>query len=162
MVYKLLELLDDQKSHHRSSYHSFRSLTIVPQDALRHHRRRSGCSAFHLRLLGLHWWSSQAHRYQVSQRTSVHQEGHHLRCWLGEGLFILTESTEKTLLITPKYDRGNGACNNQVEGGEKDTVFVLEDGATLRNVIIGKHQAEGIYCKGYAFSALSPSSHELC
>lgn len=66
-------------------------------------------------------------------------------------MFILTGSTEKTSLITPKYDRGNGACNNQVEGGEKDTVFVLEDGATLRNVIIGKHQAEGIYCKGYVF-----------
>ena len=52
------------------------------------------------------------------------------------------------MLICWKYDRGSGACNNQVEGGEKDTVFVLEDGATLRNVIIGKDQAEGIYCKG--------------
>jgi hypothetical protein len=51
-------------------------------------------------------------------------------------------------LIISEYDRGSGACNNQVEGGEKDTVFVLEDGATLRNVIIGKNQAEGIYCKG--------------
>ena len=56
--------------------------------------------------------------------------------------------SKKTMLICWKYDRGSGACNNQVEGGEKDTVFVLEDGATLRNVIIGKDQAEGIYCKG--------------
>jgi hypothetical protein len=32
--------------------------------------------------------------------------------------------------------------------GEKDTVFVLEDGATLRNVIIGANQKEGVYCKG--------------
>lgn len=47
-----------------------------------------------------------------------------------------------------KYDRGPGACGGQTEGGEKDTVFVLENGATLRNVIIGKDQAEGIYCKG--------------
>lgn len=35
-----------------------------------------------------------------------------------------------------KYDRGSGACNGQSEGGEDDTVFVLEDGATLRNVIM--------------------------
>lgn len=47
-----------------------------------------------------------------------------------------------------KYDRGSGACGDQSEGGEADTVFVLEDGATLKNVIIGKDQAEGIYCKG--------------
>ncbi|KAL1859042.1 hypothetical protein Daus18300_009680 [Diaporthe australafricana] len=47
-----------------------------------------------------------------------------------------------------KYDRGSGACGGQGEGGEADTVFVLEDGATLRNVIIGADQAEGIYCKG--------------
>ena len=47
-----------------------------------------------------------------------------------------------------KYDRGSGACNGQNEGGEKDTVFVLRDGATLRNVIIGADQSEGIYCLG--------------
>lgn len=47
-----------------------------------------------------------------------------------------------------KYDRGSGACGGQGEGGEADTVFVLEEGATLRNVIIGKDQAEGVYCKG--------------
>lgn len=32
--------------------------------------------------------------------------------------------------------------------GEKDTVFVLEEGAKLRNVIIGANQKEGVYCKG--------------
>lgn len=47
-----------------------------------------------------------------------------------------------------KYDRGSGACGGQSEGGEADTVFVLEEGATLKNVIIGKDQAEGVYCKG--------------
>uniref|UniRef100_A0A8H7N766 Pectate lyase n=1 Tax=Bionectria ochroleuca TaxID=29856 RepID=A0A8H7N766_BIOOC len=46
-----------------------------------------------------------------------------------------------------KYDRGV-KCGGQKEGGEKDTVFVLEDGATLKNVIIGANQGEGIYCKG--------------
>ncbi|KAI8711485.1 Pectate lyase [Fusarium sp. LHS14.1] len=46
-----------------------------------------------------------------------------------------------------KYDRGQ-SCTGQSEGGEADTVFVLEEGATLRNVIIGKNQREGVYCLG--------------
>jgi len=47
-----------------------------------------------------------------------------------------------------KYDRGSGACNDQAEGGDADAVFLLEGGATLQNVIIGKNQAEGVHCKG--------------
>jgi len=35
-----------------------------------------------------------------------------------------------------------------VETGEADAMFILEDGATLRNVIIGPGQAEGVHCKG--------------
>lgn len=46
-----------------------------------------------------------------------------------------------------KYDRGE-SCSGQSEGGEDDTVFVLEDGATLKNVIIGADQKEGVYCLG--------------
>lgn len=46
-----------------------------------------------------------------------------------------------------KYDRGSGACTSG-EGGEADTVFVLESGATLRNVVIGADQQEGVYCIG--------------
>ncbi|KAK7224372.1 hypothetical protein V2G26_012375 [Clonostachys chloroleuca] len=46
-----------------------------------------------------------------------------------------------------KYDRGV-ACGGQSEGGEADTVFVLRDGATLKNVIIGADQGEGVYCLG--------------
>ncbi|KAI6778167.1 uncharacterized protein J7T54_002702 [Emericellopsis cladophorae] len=45
------------------------------------------------------------------------------------------------------YDRGV-SCGGQAEGGEADTVFVLEEGATLRNVIIGADQGEGVYCLG--------------
>ncbi|KAF5006936.1 hypothetical protein FDECE_6712 [Fusarium decemcellulare] len=46
-----------------------------------------------------------------------------------------------------KYDRGSGACTGG-EGGESDAVFIVENGATLRNVIIGKNQKEGVHCKG--------------
>ena len=48
-----------------------------------------------------------------------------------------------------KYDRGSGACNEQSEGDWKDAVFLLHSGATLRNVIIGKDQAEGVHCRGH-------------
>ncbi|EQB46353.1 hypothetical protein CGLO_14593 [Colletotrichum gloeosporioides Cg-14] len=47
-----------------------------------------------------------------------------------------------------KYDRGSGACNDQAEGGDADAVFLLRRGATLKNVIIGKNQAEGVHCDG--------------
>jgi pectate lyase len=46
-----------------------------------------------------------------------------------------------------KYDRGSGACNSG-EGGNDDAVFILRSGATLRNVIIGKDQKEGVHCEG--------------
>ncbi|KAK2681224.1 Cellulose-binding domain, fungal [Fusarium oxysporum f. sp. vasinfectum] len=46
------------------------------------------------------------------------------------------------------YDRSPAVCQDQVETGEADAMFILEDGATLRNVIIGPGQAEGVHCKG--------------
>jgi hypothetical protein len=58
--------------------------------------------------------------------------------------FGLTRTIQLTFV---KYDRGT-PCGGQGEGGEADTVFVLEDGATLRNVIIGADQSEGVYCLG--------------
>lgn len=48
-----------------------------------------------------------------------------------------------------RYDRGSGACSDQAEGDWKDAVFLLHAGATLRNVIIGKDQAEGVHCRGH-------------
>ncbi|KAH6885188.1 putative pectate lyase F [Thelonectria olida] len=46
-----------------------------------------------------------------------------------------------------KFDRGSGACADG-EGGDADAVFLLESGATLQNVIIGKNQQEGVHCNG--------------
>ncbi|EFQ36566.1 pectate lyase [Colletotrichum graminicola M1.001] len=45
------------------------------------------------------------------------------------------------------YGRGV-KCTGQVEGGNKDAVFILENGATLKNAIIGADQIEGVHCKG--------------
>lgn len=45
------------------------------------------------------------------------------------------------------YDRGV-SCTGQEEGGSDDTVFTLEEGASLSNVIIGPNQIEGIHCLG--------------
>ncbi|CCF47186.1 pectate lyase [Colletotrichum higginsianum] len=47
-----------------------------------------------------------------------------------------------------KFDRSPRVCAEQDETGEADAMFVLEDGATLSNVIIGPDQAEGVHCKG--------------
>ncbi|KAF7548390.1 hypothetical protein G7046_g8696 [Stylonectria norvegica] len=46
------------------------------------------------------------------------------------------------------YDRSPSVCEDQTETGEKDAMFILEDGATIQNVIIGPNQAEGIHCLG--------------
>ncbi|KAK7432176.1 hypothetical protein QQZ08_001121 [Neonectria magnoliae] len=45
------------------------------------------------------------------------------------------------------YGRGV-KCTGQKEGGDADAVFILENGATLKNVIIGADQVEGVHCKG--------------
>ncbi|KAJ8514342.1 hypothetical protein ONZ45_g8109 [Pleurotus djamor] len=49
-----------------------------------------------------------------------------------------------------KFDRkgSSGDCQEQKETGEADAVFILQPGATISNVIIGKAQAEGIHCRG--------------
>ncbi|KAH6844723.1 pectate lyase [Chaetomium sp. MPI-CAGE-AT-0009] len=47
-----------------------------------------------------------------------------------------------------QWDRSPSTCSDQSEGGDKDAVFILEDGATLSNVIIGPDNGEGIHCKG--------------
>lgn len=46
-----------------------------------------------------------------------------------------------------EYDRGR-ACDTDADTGSDSAVFILENGATLSNVIIGKDQLEGIHCKG--------------
>ncbi|KAF1841016.1 polysaccharide lyase family 3 protein [Cucurbitaria berberidis CBS 394.84] len=45
------------------------------------------------------------------------------------------------------YGRGV-SCTGQSEGGDKDAVFILKNGATLKNAIIGKDQIEGVHCEG--------------
>ncbi|KAB5589950.1 putative effector protein [Ceratobasidium theobromae] len=47
-----------------------------------------------------------------------------------------------------RYDRGKGACKGQLEGFDKDAVFILHPGATIKNVVIGPDQAEGVHCLG--------------
>ena len=45
------------------------------------------------------------------------------------------------------YDRGVD-CTGQEEGGDSDAVFMLENGASLSNCIIGPNQIEGVHCEG--------------
>ncbi|KAK4620244.1 Pectate lyase E [Fulvia fulva] len=45
------------------------------------------------------------------------------------------------------YGRGV-SCTGDAEGGDKDAVFLLADGATLKNAIVGADQIEGVHCLG--------------
>ncbi|KAI9695953.1 MAG: hypothetical protein M1820_008365 [Bogoriella megaspora] len=45
------------------------------------------------------------------------------------------------------YDRGV-SCTGQGEGGDSDAVFRVMPGGTLKNVIIGANQIEGVHCEG--------------
>lgn len=47
-----------------------------------------------------------------------------------------------------QWDRKPSTCGGQSEGGDKDAVFILQDGATLSNVIIGPNNGEGVHCLG--------------
>ncbi|KAH8733388.1 putative pectate lyase F [Ilyonectria robusta] len=47
-----------------------------------------------------------------------------------------------------RFDRGSGACGGG-EGGIDDAVFVVREGGTLKNAIIGKNQKEGVHCDGH-------------
>lgn len=46
-----------------------------------------------------------------------------------------------------EYDRGT-PCTDDNDNGSEFAVFILEDGATLSNVIIGKDALEGVHCLG--------------
>ncbi|OCK73568.1 polysaccharide lyase family 3 protein [Lepidopterella palustris CBS 459.81] len=46
-----------------------------------------------------------------------------------------------------EFDRGR-ACDTDVDTGSENAVFILENGATLSNAIIGANQLEGVHCKG--------------
>ncbi|KAF1812090.1 hypothetical protein P152DRAFT_44529 [Eremomyces bilateralis CBS 781.70] len=47
-----------------------------------------------------------------------------------------------------RYERNPKVCQGQKETGEKDAMFIIEDGGSLSNVIIGASQAEGVHCRG--------------
>ena len=65
-----------------------------------------------------------------------------------------TETFSEPKEITGVFDGGlktygrGVSCTGQAEGGNSDAVFLLKDGATLKNAIIGKDQIEGVHCEG--------------
>lgn len=46
-----------------------------------------------------------------------------------------------------EYDRGH-KCDSDEDTGSDNAVFILEDGASLSNVIIGSDSLEGVHCLG--------------
>ncbi|KAF1359311.1 pectate lyase [Lizonia empirigonia] len=47
-----------------------------------------------------------------------------------------------------RYSRSPDTCQDQTETDEAAAMFIAEDGATIKNVIPSKAQAEGIHCRG--------------
>ncbi|KAK6336170.1 hypothetical protein TWF696_001733 [Orbilia brochopaga] len=47
-----------------------------------------------------------------------------------------------------KYDRNPSSCEGQSETDEDAAMFIIEAGGTVKNVIIGPNQGEGIHCRG--------------
>ncbi|KAF4317660.1 hypothetical protein BBO99_00002586 [Phytophthora kernoviae] len=45
------------------------------------------------------------------------------------------------------YQRSDIKCGGQTETGWQTAVFLVEPGATLKNVIIGKNQMDGVHCE---------------
>jgi pectate lyase len=46
-----------------------------------------------------------------------------------------------------QWDRSPSTCNDQAEGGTADAVFVLQDGATLSNVVVGMNCNQTTFLK---------------
>jgi hypothetical protein len=46
-----------------------------------------------------------------------------------------------------EFDRGH-SCDSDEDTGSENAVFVLEDGASISNVIIGADSLEGVHCLG--------------
>ncbi|KKY20339.1 putative pectate lyase [Diplodia seriata] len=65
-----------------------------------------------------------------------------------------TSQLSEPMTVTGNFDGGMKAfgrgvdCTGQAEGGDSDAVFMLEEGATLSNVIIAADQIEGVHCFG--------------
>lgn len=75
-----------------------------------------------------------------------------IRHALSAGLLLAAwaSSALATTTVTGTFDGGGRsygtACNGQSES--QQPVFLLKDGATLRNVVITKNAADGVHCEG--------------
>lgn len=58
-----------------------------------------------------------------------------------------------------EFDRGQ-PCDSDLDTGSDNAVFILEDGASLSNVIIGADALEGVHCLGKSELA-QPSDAQL-
>lgn len=58
-----------------------------------------------------------------------------------------------------EFDRGQ-PCDSDEDTGSENAVFVLEDGASISNVIIGADSLEGVHCLGtFLLEPPSPVTH---
>jgi len=63
-----------------------------------------------------------------------------------------------------RYERGRnglGDCT-KVEGGKADAVFLLETGATLKNVVLGARSVEHVHCEGAGCTVENVYWEDVC
>lgn len=68
---------------------------------------------------------------------------------------IITGSVD---LGNKEFDRGQ-PCDSDEDTGSDNAVFILEDGASLSNVIIGADALEGVHCTGKSPLSITTSNH---
>jgi pectate lyase len=60
------------------------------------------------------------------------------------------------------YQRSDIKCTGQSEGGAADAMFIVEAGATLKNVIIGANQREGVHCDKHGCTIENVWWNDVC
>lgn len=72
------------------------------------------------------------------------------RLWAGALLAALSFAASATTTVTGTFDGGGRSYGTSCDGASESQqpVFLLKDGATLRNVVITSKAADGVHCEG--------------
>jgi hypothetical protein len=72
------------------------------------------------------------------------------KLWAGALLAALSFAASATTTVTGTFDGGGRSYGTSCDGNSESQqpVFLLKDGATLRNVVITAKAADGVHCEG--------------
>jgi hypothetical protein len=96
----------------------------------------------------LYCQSRHARRRCDAQHHARAQQACELPHPLFQGLGYLLVGQEHLGYFRRRLQELRQRCKLHRTGGDSDAVFILKDGATLKNAIVGKDQIEGVHCEG--------------